>query len=128
MWREFDPRADDPEASEAEYAARESAYRAALAAAKAKAEVLAAQRIAKGSPIIGTLLMPMSRTWGVPFFRELNLDTKFDIDATDFVTVNESATAAFKTRRAAESARQQAALAKLQPVRMPDDDGDEVDE
>ena len=101
--REYDPRFDPDDMSVAESAEREAAYRRAIDAALARADRSAAERISQGSPIVGTLLSCGLRPRNVPLLRDP--DVMVDIDCDDWVTVNESATAEYKARRAAERAR-----------------------
>ena len=101
--REFDPRFDADDMSQAESDEREADYRRAIAEAKAAAETVAAQRIADGKPITGTLLSPRLRPRNVPLLNDP--DVVVDIDCDDWVTVNESATERHKAKRAAEEAR-----------------------
>jgi hypothetical protein len=101
--REYDPRFDPDDMSAVESAEREDDYRRAMDAARAQADRLAAERISQGSPIVGTLLSCGLRPRNAPLLRDP--DVVVDIDCDDWVTVNESATAEYKARRAAERAR-----------------------
>ena len=101
--REFDPRFDPDDMSVEESAEREAAYRQAMDEARAQADRLAAERIAQGNPIVGTLLSCGLRPRNVPLLRDP--DVVVDIDCDDVVTVNLEATAEHKARRAADLAR-----------------------
>lgn len=101
--REFDPRFDPDDMSQAESDERETDYRRAIAEAKAAAETLAAQRIAQRKPITGTLLSPRLRPRNVPLLSDP--DVMVDIDCDDRVSVNVTATAEHKASRAADLAR-----------------------
>ena len=94
------------------------------------AEAVAAQRIAAGVAGGGAILSTLLRggdsvgpSWDsdascvavprIPFFAP---DTKFDIGCDDVVMVNAEATAAWRSRLAAELDRRQAMLTQWQPV------------
>jgi hypothetical protein len=101
--REYDPRFDPDDMSVVESAEREAAYRRAMDEARAQADRLAAERIAQGRPIVGTLLSCGLRPRSVPLLRDP--DVVVDIDCDDWVTVNEEATKRHKAKRATEEAR-----------------------
>jgi hypothetical protein len=101
--REYDPRFDPDDMSQAESAERDAEYRRAIAEAKAAAESVAAQRIAEGKPITGTLLSPGIRPRNVPLLSDP--DVMVDIDCDDRMSVNVAATAEYKAKRKAEDAR-----------------------
>jgi len=107
-----DPRFDDEDDFD------EAAHEAARAAAAVAADQAADKLIARGEPIVGTLmrwgwsLHPFRRsTFSVPrapFFSDR--DRKYDIYPDDRVVVNVAATAAWKAKRPAEEAARAAAV------------------